>query len=64
MMDSKNPHAKGAGASMVPGQNTEASSPTRPVLQANPAMRLRLSALLWTSPKFGGGASWLISNRS
>lgn len=48
-MDTKNPRAEGTGAGASVSIATDARSLTqdRPILQANAAMRARLSALLW-----------------
>ena len=43
----KNPLSKAQRASLVVGRYTESSSPSRPRLQANLAMRSRLNVLLW-----------------
>lgn len=48
-MPKENPHANGAGASYELGRFSKASSQKRPIIQANPAMALRLSALRWAA---------------
>lgn len=47
-MPDKNPRAGGGARAYVSiAADTEAHTKTRPVLQSNPTMRLRLAALLW-----------------
>lgn len=46
-MDTKNPLSVAQGASVSIGPDAKLSNSCRPRLQASPAARLRLAALLW-----------------